>query len=209
MSPIMSTSTYGNDPRLYHVLFDFCAMVFVQFTVPKLARGVPPLPKGRSLIHGLSVTKWPHCLVCGSRQSDTRRDTDGLRDDKEDAEDPPEKAQRLESVPPARPVPDRDPRAAGPFSTKPGTSMVDSSIFAPMARAPYQFSRWGGVRLVDADHHLSHASRIAAIRKPETVGYWPVVDPDEAAGPRAREGGAVGGVDLVGVAIYGIRAAER
>ncbi|HEX7399101.1 MAG TPA: hypothetical protein VF302_04985, partial [Candidatus Limnocylindrales bacterium] len=46
------------------------------------------------------------------RRSARRRRADGHRDDDEDAEDPQKKAERLEFVSPARPAPDKDPRAA-------------------------------------------------------------------------------------------------
>jgi hypothetical protein len=46
------------------------------------------------------------------RRSGRRRRADGDRDDDEDAEDPQKKAERLEIVSPARPAPDKDPRAA-------------------------------------------------------------------------------------------------
>ena len=67
-----------------------------------------PTSRSSASIDALSIA--PGSM--SGRQSSRRRRADGHRDDNEDAQDPQKKAERLESVSPARPALDKDPRAA-------------------------------------------------------------------------------------------------
>ena len=84
--------------------------------------------------------------------SDRRRRADGHRDDKEDAEDPQEKAERLKSVSAARLALAQDPRAGGKFAFELEAPMVAVSRSSPKDQAPHQFSHSGGARRIGASH---------------------------------------------------------